>query len=145
MTADKISRAASRLEVGQALARAAALLVSRLDVLDARLLRGEESVWIEFYDASRTLVALAQELTPGRNGALLTTAELAARLGCEPKTILRQRKAGALTPAVARGKFLRWRADQMPGGTGNGTMASKPALNAAGHGPGRAVRARSAP
>ena len=116
------------------------MILTRLTILEARLAEGDGTAWAEYHLASQALAALVHELAPAQRTALLTTAELAARLDVTPKTVLRKRKAGQLTPAVAQGKFLRWRADQVPGGTAHGTGASLPAKAAAGYSPGRAVR-----
>ena len=128
-----------RLALDSTLERAAALVLSRWETLEARVTAGDETAWLEFHQASRALAALAPLLAPAQ-GALLTTEQLARRLGVTAKTVLRHKRAGALRPAVGVGKFLRWRADQVPGGTAHGTGSSLPAKDAVGYGPGRAVR-----
>ncbi len=41
-------------------------------------------------------------------GAMLTTGEMATRLGIAPKTLLRHKAAKKIRPAVEQGKLLRW-------------------------------------
>ena len=91
-----------------ALQNAEAVLVTRVEHLQERLQAGETALWPEYCDVLRTLVALAPTVTPGVNGELLTTKEMAERLGIAPKTLLKHKAAGAIRPAVARGKLLRW-------------------------------------
>jgi hypothetical protein len=52
--------------------------------------------------------AVFTHITPGSRGALLTTAEMAERLGISPKSLLRQKSRGQIKPAHQRGKFVRW-------------------------------------
>lgn len=90
------------------LRKAEGLLADRLEQLEARLQAGEEAAWSEFLEVVGTLVALLPSLTPERGGAMLTTGEMAARLGVAPKTLLRHKARGRIHPAVERGKLLRW-------------------------------------
>jgi hypothetical protein len=84
-------------------------LAERLAQLDARVRAGDEGAWPEYIAAASGLAALLPHVAPERRDALLTTAEMAARLGVAPKTLLRHRAAGAIQPAVVRGKLIRWR------------------------------------
>lgn len=49
---------------------------------------------------------------PGGRGELLTTAQMAERLGIAPKTLLKHKAAGAVKPALQRGKLIRWKGDE---------------------------------
>ena len=55
------------------------------------------------------LLRLPPATAPGAPGELLTTKAMAERLGIAPKTLLKHTKAGAIRPAVHRGKLVRWR------------------------------------
>jgi hypothetical protein len=92
-----------------ALVRAARLLAARLEALEQRIREGDESAWPDFLTTVQASVELEARLTPGSHDELITTRELAARLSVSPKTILRRKKTGALTPAFAAGKLIRWK------------------------------------
>src|SRR5262245_32800062 len=49
---------------------------------------------------------------PGVRGELLTTGQMAERLGIAPKTLLKHKAAGVVRPALQRGKLIRWRGDE---------------------------------
>ncbi len=91
-----------------ALRKAEPLLTKRLSELHARLEAGDEASWPEFLQVAGTLAALLPSLTPQNGGAMLTTKEMAARLGIAPKTLLKHKEAGKIRPAVERGNLLRW-------------------------------------
>ncbi len=91
-----------------ALAKAAPLLLKRLGRLQERLEAGEEGVWPDFLETVKVLAGLTPASQPGSDGAMLTTKDMAERLGISPKTLLRRRKNGEIRPAVQRGKLLRW-------------------------------------
>jgi len=59
------------------------------------------------------LAAVLLQLAPGARGELLTTAEMAGRLGITSKTLLRRKSKDKLRPALAKGKLIRWRGDEM--------------------------------
>jgi predicted DNA-binding transcriptional regulator AlpA len=96
-----------------ALVTAQSLLLDRAEVLAARIKAGDD-VWAEYLAALQGLVAVAGQLAPEASGRMLTTAELAERLGVSSKTILRRKAKGELTPAVQLGErgraALRWAA-----------------------------------
>ena len=94
-----------------ALQHAERLLVDRAEQIRPRL-QAEPGLWAEYCDVVRTLAEIAPATAPGSGGELLTTAELAAKIGVTPKTLLRRKAAGEIMPAVQRGKLLRWRAGQ---------------------------------
>ena len=66
-----------------------------------------------FWRLLKAAADLEQRLTPGSHGELITTAELAQRLSVSPKTVLRRRKTGTLTPALAAGKLIRWKGTEV--------------------------------
>ena len=88
---------------------AAGRLVARLAVLEGQLDAGDRDVWSEYTDVARTLAAIWPLLAPGQ---LLTTAQLAAKLGISPKTLRRRKALGLLQPALEHGRLVRWRANQ---------------------------------
>ena len=90
------------------LRRSEALLVNRLEQLQNRLQAGEDGVWSEVLQVTATLVAVHGALAPEHGGSLLTTGEMAARLGLSTKTLLRHRKNGKIRPSQEQGKLLRW-------------------------------------
>ncbi len=91
-----------------ALQKAEPLLVKRLGQLQDRLRAGDEAAWPEFLGVLNTLASLLSNLRPEAGGPMLTTAEMASRLGVKPKTLLKHRAEGKIRPAVAQGKLLRW-------------------------------------
>jgi hypothetical protein len=89
-------------------------VAARLSELEARVGTGEESAWPQFLEAAKVLALLLPALAPERHGALLTTAEMAERLGVTPKTLLKHKAHGAIRPRVQRGKLIRWGGDEVP-------------------------------
>lgn len=96
------------------LTAACALLLARLDSLEARLAEGDEVAWAAYTDTVRTLAAVAECVQPGAAGELLTTRQMAESVGLAPKTLLRHKARGAVRPAFQRGKLIRWRGDEVP-------------------------------
>jgi len=94
-----------------ALQHAKRALVDRAEELHSRL-SADPSLWGEYCQILRTLAAIAPLAEPGARGELLTTAQLADRLGLAPKTLLRHKKDGRIKPLVQKGKLLRWGAGQ---------------------------------
>ncbi len=95
-----------------ALERSAVFLADRLRSLEARVEGGDERVWREYCETVRTLAAVLPNLMPERRGALLTTAEMAARLNVAPKTLLKHKAQGRVRPALQRGKLIRWQGNE---------------------------------
>jgi Transcriptional regulator, AbiEi antitoxin len=99
------------------LERAAVKISARLAELEVRL-SDEPALWPEFAQLAAALAVIMPALRPEARGGLLTTSELAAKLGVSSRTLLRRRKAGALTPAVELGKrgraALRWNGTEVP-------------------------------
>lgn len=84
-------------------------LVAHAQQLEGRLEAGDASAWPEYRETLQTLALVAVQGQPERDGALLTTAEMAARLQISPKTLLKHKRRGAVRPALVRGKLIRWR------------------------------------
>ena len=59
------------------------------------------------------LAHVLDQITPGRRGELLTTAEMARRCGIATKTLLKHKASGKVRPALQRGKLIRWRGDEV--------------------------------
>ncbi len=91
-----------------ALGKAEPLLAKRLVQLQERVEKGEEGVWPEFLTVLNALAAILPALRPEAGGPMLTTQQMALRLGVAPKTLLRHKAEGKIRPAVAKGKLLRW-------------------------------------
>ena len=107
------------------LQRAAQRLVDRLAQLETRLHDDEAAAWSEYRATAEALAVILPNIAPGRSGELLTTKQMAARLQVEAKTLLRRKARGDLRPAVVRGKFIRWRGDEVPNGNRNGNATRK--------------------
>ncbi len=84
------------------------MLTNRLELLQNRLQAGEEGLWIEVCEVVRTLTQLRTALLPEHGGPMLTTAQMASRLGVSPKTLLKHKKNGKIRPTEQQGKLLRW-------------------------------------
>jgi hypothetical protein len=97
------------LSVALSLTRATSRLLARLAVLEAQLDAGDASGWPAYLTTLDVLLRLAPATAPGAGGELLTTKEMAERLGLAPKTLLKHAKTGAIRPEVRRGKLVRWR------------------------------------
>jgi hypothetical protein len=93
------------------LERAAVRLQARVALLEQRLDDGAD-VWAAYADAVEALAVVADRTAPGRRGELLTTAEMAARLGVASKTLLKHKARGQVRPALQAGKLIRWRGDE---------------------------------
>ncbi len=100
------------------LVRAAQRLGERLVVLEDRLQADDVATWREYAEVAAALAAVLPALAPERRGGLLTTAEMAQRLGISSKTLLRRKAKGELRPALQLGRrgraALRWRGDEVP-------------------------------
>jgi hypothetical protein len=98
------------------LSRALRLLEARLVELEDRL-QGDAGIWLEYLATLDTMVGVLVQLRPEAGGSLLTTKQMAERLGVQPKTVLAMRKRGQLRPAREIGKrgraAIRWRADEV--------------------------------
>jgi hypothetical protein len=90
-----------------ALRRAEARLLDRLAVLERSLAADEGTGWPDYLDTVRALAALAPLLVPGADGRLLTSRELAERLGLSTRTLRRHREARKLD-AIQLGERGRW-------------------------------------
>jgi hypothetical protein len=83
----------------QALQRAIANLVERLEVLEAKLQAGED-LWSEYRETIAALVAAMGQVSPGSNGEYLSTKQMAARLGVTPKTLQHPLQHPFCSPSV---------------------------------------------
>src|SRR5262245_46671639 len=95
------------------LQHAAQRLTDRLTYLEAQLQDDQVSVWSEYRETAKAIAEILPRLEPGQHGALMTTREMAAKLGISSKTVLRRKRAGEVRPALVTGKrgpaALRWR------------------------------------
>ncbi len=91
-----------------ALRKAEPLLVARLQQLQARVQDHDEAAWPEFLQILQLLAALLPAVSPEQVGAMLTTAEMAARFGISAKTLLKRKCRGEIQPTVQLGKLIRW-------------------------------------
>jgi hypothetical protein len=91
---------------------AACRLAERLLHLE-QTLDTDDAAWGEYIATASALADTFAQIEPGRGGELLTTAEMAGRLGITPKTLLRHKATGSVKPAVQRGKLIRWRGDEI--------------------------------
>ena len=96
------------------LGRAVARLQVRVATLEERLEAGDEGAWGPYCDAIEALAAVLPRVEPGGGGELLSTSEMAQKLGLAPKTLLRHMARGAVKPALRRGKLIRWRGTEVP-------------------------------
>jgi hypothetical protein len=95
------------------LARVVARLAGRLETLEVRVdgdVGGD--VWREYAELAVALATVMAQIEPGARGELITTAQMAERLGIKPKTLLKHKAAGAVKPALQRGRLIRWRGDE---------------------------------
>jgi hypothetical protein len=94
------------------LERAAQRLGERLAALEDRL-SDDGGLWREYAEVAAALAAVLVGIAPGRRGELLTTQQMAEKLGIAPKTLLRQKAKGLVQPALQLGRrgraALRWR------------------------------------
>jgi hypothetical protein len=92
----------------------AKVVIDHLEELETRARHGDENAWPEYLHSLEVLAAISPVLlTPERRGALLTTEQMAERYGITSKTLLKHKKRGAVRPTIARGKFIRWRGDEI--------------------------------
>jgi hypothetical protein len=92
-----------------ALLRGARLLDVRLTQLEERLLSGDETAWRDYLVTLEAAVKLDHQLTPGAHGEMVSTRAMAERLGIKPKTLLRRKAKGQVTPAMQAGRLIRWK------------------------------------
>jgi len=109
----RVAQARGRELLPAVLQRSANILAARLVLLEEEF-EGNESRWTEYIATVQALAAIVPCLAPERGGALLTTAEMAGRLGISAKTLLRRKSDGGIRPALQRGKLIRWRGDEIP-------------------------------
>jgi hypothetical protein len=88
-------------------------LVDHLAEIEARLDGGDAGAWDAYVATLTALLRVLEQGTPGARGELLTTAQMAERLGIAPKTLLKHAAAGVVRPALKRGKLIRWKGDEV--------------------------------
>jgi len=92
--------------------RARMRLQARLVALETRIATelDAEAVWNEYVRALELYLRIEERLAAQAPAApLLTTKEMATRLGITTRTLLQRKKRGHIRPSVAHGKALRWR------------------------------------
>jgi len=94
------------------LERTALRLADRLVHLEATL-DIDAAAWHQYIATASALAEVLDHLAPGRGGELLTTAEMAGRIGITSKTLLKHKAKGQVRPALQRGKLIRWRGDEV--------------------------------
>ncbi len=126
------------------LARGLQLLTAHVSELERRVGGGDESAWSAYVEALQVLAALDR---PER-GAMLTTREMAERLGVTPKALLRRAARGEIQPAMRAGKLIRWRGSEAVAASGGQRprqgsrgVASRVASSVARNGPRRSSEA----
>jgi len=99
------------------LSRAGRLLEDRMVQLEQRVRQGDEGAWEAYVTTVNALVAVLAQAAPGARGQLLSTKEMAEKLGIAPKTLLRRKARGQVRPALQLGKrgraAIRWRGDEV--------------------------------
>lgn len=83
-------------------------LVRLVDALRGRIEAGDLTAGPELCEAVSALVAVTVATAPEARGTMLSTAEMAERLGISVSTLLKHKKAKTIVPVLQRGKFLRW-------------------------------------
>lgn len=96
------------------LTRGVQLVMTRVAELEERVRGGDETAWPAYLRALQTLVALDR---PER-GAMLSTRDMAERLGVTPKSLLRRAARGEIVPALRAGKLIRWRGTEVVAASG---------------------------
>jgi hypothetical protein len=104
---------------GPLLTRAKNVLELRLSDLIDRVESGDASAWPDLIEMVKAMAALAPHVAPGARGELLTTKQMAERLGIAPKTLLKRKARGQATPALQLGRrgraAIRWKGDEVAG------------------------------
>jgi hypothetical protein len=95
-----VCSSALTVQVVQTLKRSCVLLLGRVVVLEKRVQDGDESAWATYVESVTTLSTLLPHRQPGAGGELLTTKQMAERLGISTKPLLKKRKNGGPRPAV---------------------------------------------
>ena len=95
--------------------KSCSFLAARLQALEVQIESGDEQAWAPYLDTVRALSVLLPHVQPGARGELLSTAEMASRMGISSRTLLKQRKAGKVRPALELGRrgraAIKWRAE----------------------------------
>jgi hypothetical protein len=101
------------VQVVQTLKRSCVLLLGRVVVLEKRVQDGDETAWPRYLESLSALSKVLPHLQPGSAGELLTTKQMAERLGVSTKTLLKKRNNGGPKPEYQLGErgraAMRWR------------------------------------
>jgi hypothetical protein len=89
--------------------RARQMLEARLVALEPRIHAGDEGAWDAYVSTLNALVGVLSQVASGSQGELLSTRQMAERLGIAPKTLLRRKAKGDVRPAMQAGKLIRWK------------------------------------
>ena len=87
-------------------------LQARLVALETRIATDQdtEAVWREYVQVLDVFLRIEDRIaTQAPAAPLLTTKEMATRLGITTRTLLARKKRGHVRPSVAHGKALHWR------------------------------------
>lgn len=82
------------------MARAVALLETKLGRLERRLRDGDETALGDYCLVAQTLAAVSAHAAPGAGGKLVSTKELGTLMGLSSKTLLRRKAKGQIKGAV---------------------------------------------
>ncbi len=84
------------------------LLVESAEALRSRVEAGDQTALAEYCEVLRTLATIGRAVAPEATGGLLTTEEMAQKMGLSVRSLLRHKKAGTIKPTLQHGKLLRW-------------------------------------
>jgi hypothetical protein len=85
------------------------MLEGRLVAIEAHIHTGDERAWDAYISTLNALVGVLAQMAPGSQGELLSTRQMAERLGIAPKTLLRRKARGDVRPVMQAGKLIRWK------------------------------------
>jgi hypothetical protein len=101
------------------LTRVVRVLELRLADLLRRVEEGQDVAWADLFQTINMMATVAPMVAPGARGELLSTKEMAERLGIAPKTLLKRKSRGQVTPALQLGRrgraAIRWKGDEVAG------------------------------
>lgn len=110
----EIDRRLRRVQIGRQLEASVELLSDRLAVLEPGVRVADEEAWARYLGTLQGLVAVLARLDAHSPAHLLTTGEMAERLGLAASTLLKHARNGKTRPALKAGKLIRWRGDERP-------------------------------
>jgi hypothetical protein len=95
-----------------ALQKSEGALVRLVEDLRGRVEAGDLTAGPVLCQAVLALSEIQRATAPEASGRLLTTAELADKIGVSPKTLLKRKAKGEIRPLLQKGKLIRWAAGQ---------------------------------